>query len=138
MINPDLEWINLNETSFEVRCAAGEKEAIVQFEINDQGDIVKAFSPARPYDVPGGYAEAPWYYEFSDHLEFRGMLIPAAAVAMFDKGGTPWKYFQGRVTSLTFDVTDSRILSPSAELMCCAAQRQICILIAENLYPKNY
>jgi hypothetical protein len=106
LINPDLEWIDLNETSFEVRYAAGEKEAIVQFEINDQGDIMMAISPARPYDVPSGYAEAPWYYEFSDHLEFRGMLIPAAAAATFDKGGTPWKYFQGRVTSLTFDATE--------------------------------
>ena len=53
------------------------------------------------YDVPGGYAEAPWYYEFSDHRDFAGARLPAAAVATFEKSDGPWEYFRGRITSVT-------------------------------------
>jgi len=102
LTDPALRWTDAGETAFEVRSSAGDREVMVRFEINDQGDVIRAYSPARPYDVPGGYAEAPWYYAFSDHREFGGVRIPAAAVAKFEKGDGPWEYFRGRITSVTF------------------------------------
>ena len=61
----------------------------MRFDINDQGDVIRASSPSRPYDVPDGFAEAPWYYEFSDHQDYNGVRIPAAAVATYDKEEGP-------------------------------------------------
>lgn len=100
---PTLRWTEVGENSFEVRSSAGDQEVMVRFEINQQGDIIRAFSPARPYDIPGGYAVAPWHYEFSEHQEFAGVRIPTTAVAIFEKDDGPWEYFQGRVTSLTLE-----------------------------------
>ena len=76
-----LTWADAGDTSFEVGCRAADREATVRFEIDEKGDVVRAYSPSRPYDVPGGYAEAPWHYAFSDHRDFGGVRIPAAAVA---------------------------------------------------------
>jgi len=100
-----LTWSEAGETVFEVRSSAGDQKVMVRFEISDQGDVIRAWSPSRPYDVPGGYAEAPWYYEFSDHREFGGVRIPAAAVATFEKSDGPWEYFRGRITSVTLGTT---------------------------------
>jgi len=105
LADPTLRWSEAGDTHFEVRTNAGEQEAMVRFEINKQGDVLRAFSPSRPYDVPGGYATAPWHYEFSDHQEFAGVRIPGTASASFEKDDGPWEYFQGKITSMTLVTT---------------------------------
>jgi hypothetical protein len=102
LADPALAWTGVGETAFEVRSRAASREVVVRFEIDDAGDVIRSSSPARPYDVPGGYDEAPWRYAFSDHQEFGGVRIPAATVATFEKSDGPWEYFRGRVTSVAF------------------------------------
>jgi hypothetical protein len=105
LADPSLKWAGAGGTAFEVRSGAGDREVMVRFEIDERGDIIRAWSPARPYDVPGGYAEAPWYYEFSVHGQFGSVRIPAAAAATFEKREGLWPYFRARVTSATFGIT---------------------------------
>jgi hypothetical protein len=107
LVDPTLTWTDAGENAFEVRSTAGDREVRVRIDINDQGDVIRASSPSRPYDVPDGFAEAPWYYEFSDHQDYNGVRIPAAAVATYDKEEGPWEYFRGRITSVTFGKTPS-------------------------------
>jgi len=107
LADPTLKWTDAGETAFEVRSTARDREVVVRFDINDQGDVIRASSPSRPYDVPDGFAESPWYYGFSDHQDYGGVRIPAAAVATYDKEEGPWEYFRGRITSVTFGTTPS-------------------------------
>ena len=100
-----LIWTDAGENLFEVRCRAADREVVVRFEINDQGDLIRAYSPSRPYDIPGGYDEAPWTYAFSDHRDFGDVRIPAAGVATFLKRDGAQEYFRGRITSVTFGTT---------------------------------
>ncbi len=102
-----LIWTDVGETLFEVRCSAAGHEAVVRFETNAQGDVIRAYSPSRPYDLPDGYADAPYYYEFSDHREFGGVRIPAVAVATFEKDDGPWEYFRCTITSVTYGTRTS-------------------------------
>jgi hypothetical protein len=102
LADPALTWTSAGETAFEVRTSAGDREVMVRFKVDDQGDIVRAYSPSRPYEVAGGFAQAPWYSEFSNHREFGGVWIPATAVATFEKDDGPWEYFRGRITSVSF------------------------------------
>jgi hypothetical protein len=105
LVDSTLTWAGAGETAFEVRCSAGDREAVVHFEIDDRGDVIRAHSPSRPYDVPGGYAEAPWHYRLSDHREFSRVRIPVAAVATFEKDEGTQEYFRGRITSVTLGPT---------------------------------
>lgn len=105
LIDPSLVWVDAGESVFEVHTSARDRDVMVRFEIDDQGDVIRAHSPSRPYDVSGGYAEAPWSYEFSDHRGFGGVRIPSAAVAMFEKGDGPWEYLRCRVLSVAFGKT---------------------------------
>lgn len=101
LTDSNLIWNNLNETTFEVRHIIEEDELTVRFELNDKDDVIRTYSPSRVYDVPRGYKEAPWYYEFSDHQEFDGVWIPGTAVGTFDKSTGPWEYIRVRITSVT-------------------------------------
>lgn len=98
---PSLIWSEAGPQSFEVRGGAGEREAQVRFDINEQGDVLQAYSPARLYDVPGGFAEAPWGYAFGEHREFSGTRIPAVGVARFEKDDGPQEYLRVRIRSVT-------------------------------------
>jgi hypothetical protein len=101
--DPNLEWSAAGENSFEVRSSVGDVEVMVRFEVDEEGDVVSAYSPSRPYDTPEGYAEAPWKYEFSDHREFGRVRIPAMAVATYEKDDGAWVYFRGKIMSVTFE-----------------------------------
>jgi len=100
LLDPELGWSDAGEDAFEIRCQAGEQEVVVQFTVNNQGDIVHAYSPSRPYDIPGGFAEAPWHYKFDDHREFDGIRIPSRAVATYERSDGAWEYFRGQVISV--------------------------------------
>lgn len=104
---PSLRWTDAGDNTFEVRSGVGDKEIMVRFELSDQGDVIRARSSSRPYDIPDGYAEAPWNYEYSDHRDFSGVRIPAVAVARFDKEDGPWEYFRGRIISITLGESNS-------------------------------
>ena len=105
LVDPGLTWADAGETAFEVRSSVGRREGLVRFETTGQGDIIRACSLSRPYDVPGGYAEAPWQYEFGDHREFGAVRIPATAVATLEKSDGSWEYFRGRIASVTFETS---------------------------------
>ena len=100
---PTLRWSDAGERAFGISRPAGEREVTVRFEIDDQGDVIRASSRARPYDVPGGYAEAPWHCDFGDPRDFGGVRIPSSVTATYDRDDGPWEYFRGEVTSVDRD-----------------------------------
>lgn len=101
LADPALAWSGAGDTSFEVRAIAGDQNALVRFDTSDRGDIIRAYSPARPYDVPSGYAEAPWHYRFGDHRELGGVRVPATAVATFEKSDGSWEYLRINITKVS-------------------------------------
>jgi hypothetical protein len=99
---PSLRWSDAGERAFEISTMAGDREVTVKFDIDDQGDIVRA-SANRPYDIPEGYAESPWHCDFGDPSDFGGVRIPSTVVATYDYDEGPWEYFRGEVTSVDRD-----------------------------------
>jgi hypothetical protein len=82
---PSFVLADAGQTACVARSCAGDREVMGRYDIDEHGDVVRAYSPAHPYDVPGGYMEAPWSYELSEHQEFSGVRSPAAAAARFGK-----------------------------------------------------
>jgi hypothetical protein len=96
---PDLTWSDTSDTSFEVRAAAAGQEFALTFEVNGEGEITRA-SSTRPYDIPGGFVEAPWRCEFSNYRSFGDVRVPASAVATYQKSDGDWTYWRGEMTSM--------------------------------------
>ena len=99
----DLEWTDSGDHSFEVGTVAGDENISVKFELNEDGEIVRASSD-RFYDIPKGFVKAPWHYEYSDHMDFDGVHMPATAVATYEKQEGPWEYWRGRITSVKNEI----------------------------------
>jgi hypothetical protein len=94
LADPALKWSDAGANAFEVACTSGGQEGNVRFELSQQGDIVVAHSPARPFDEAGGYAEAPWRYDFSHHRQLGGVRLPVEGVATYEKPDGPWQYMK--------------------------------------------
>jgi len=105
--DPALTWTDAGQDAFAISAVAAGRTVRVHFDIDAAADVVRASSPARPYDVPGGFEDAPWRYDFSDHREFDGVRIPASVVATYDLPDEPWEYLRAEVTSFErFSETD--------------------------------
>jgi len=96
---PNLEWNDTNDSTFEVRTIIGDQEISISFELNGENEIIRA-SGKRHYDVPNGFVEVPWYYDFSDYRSYDSVRIPTSAVATYEKSDGQWVYWRGIITSL--------------------------------------
>ena len=72
------------------------------FDLNQDDEIVCA-SGKRKYDVPEGFLEAPWYYDFADYRDHEGVHFPGTASAVYEKPEGVWEYWRGTITSLSFE-----------------------------------
>ncbi len=107
-LDPALAWSDAGEDAFEIRADAGERSVMVRFEVDAEGDIVRASSPSRPFDVPEGFENAPWHCDFGDHRDVGGVRLPASVVATFDFTDDPWEYFRAQVIHRTAGITAER------------------------------
>jgi len=94
----DLKWEDFGDDGFEASLVIGDEPVSVRFELDEDGDIVRA-SSQRYYDVPDGFVKAPWHVRFSDHVDLNGVRMPQTAVATYEKQGGPWTYWHGKVIS---------------------------------------
>jgi hypothetical protein len=93
----DLTWSDTSDTTFEVRSGAEGQQFAVTFELDDEGEVTRA-SSTRPYDIRGGFVEAPWRCEFSKYLSYEGVRVPGSAVATYEKSDGDWTYWRGETT----------------------------------------
>ena len=100
LADPALRWETVDDESFEVTADAADREVRVRFDLDAAGDVVRASSPARPYDASGGFEDAPWRYDLSEHGLIDGVRVPAAVVATYDLPDEPWEYLRAQVTSM--------------------------------------
>jgi hypothetical protein len=100
LADPQLRWSDAGDDAFEVRADAAGREVIVRFEVDGSGDVRRVSSPARPYDVPGGFEDAPWRYDLSGHRQIDDVRVPAAVVATYELPDEPWEYLRAEVTGM--------------------------------------
>ncbi len=100
LADPALRWEPVDDESFEVTADAGDRVVRVRFDLDAAGDVVRASSPARPYDVPDGFEDAPWRYDLAGHRLIDGVRVPATVVATYDLPDGPWEYLRAEVVSM--------------------------------------
>ena len=99
-VDPSLRWQAAGADAFELTAQAADRPVIVRFDLDEAGDVVRASSPARPIDVPDGFEDIPWHYDFGAHRSVGGVRVPTSAVATYDEPDDPWEYFRADVTDI--------------------------------------
>lgn len=99
LADPALRWSG-DADAFEVRADAADREVVVRFDVDTAGDVARVSSPARPYDVPDGFEDAPWRYDLADHRAIDGVRVPRTVVASYELPDEPWEYLRAEVTGM--------------------------------------
>ena len=95
-----LTWVDAGPDNFEIHARAADRDVAVVFDVSEAGDIVRASSPARPYDVPDGFETAPWRLDYSEYGELAGVRVPTHAVATYELPDGPWEYLRVSVVGI--------------------------------------
>jgi hypothetical protein len=95
--NPDLTWREVGDRSIEVAMPVGGARVAVTLEFDADGDIVSAWTPARPRD---GAADAPWGGNFSEYATIGGVRIPTIGEVFWDLPEGRFVWWRGRQVGL--------------------------------------
>jgi hypothetical protein len=99
VLNAELAWRTVDESTVDVRTLVGAETVVVAFQFNVSGDIVAASSPARPRAVGKQVVETPFRGTYSDHLGFPGVRVPTKAEAVWLLPDGAFTYFRCRITA---------------------------------------
>ena len=98
--NRELEWRQTGERQLEVATQVGPARAVVELELDEAGNIVRA-AGMRPRRGDGGEFEpTPWGGDFSGHTRFGEVRVPAAAETWWDLPEGRFVYWRGRVAEV--------------------------------------
>jgi hypothetical protein len=100
LANRELEWRELDVQTVEVATSVGPARVAVQLEFDAAGDIVSAFSPARPYVEGKATVPRPWGGEFRDYDVVGGVRIPTHAEVRWQLPEGPFTYWRGTIASV--------------------------------------
>jgi hypothetical protein len=99
--NRELEWRGLDAQSVEVATGVGSARVAVRLEFDAAGDVVRAFSDARPHPEGKATVLRPWGGEFSAYAVIGGIRVPSRAEVHWEFPDGPFTYWRGTVTSLS-------------------------------------
>jgi hypothetical protein len=100
LANRQLEWRELDAHRVEVATAVGPARVAVQLEFDAAGDIVGAFSHARPHVEGKTTVPRPWGGVFSDYDVVGGVRLPTHAEVRWELPEGPFTYWRGTIASV--------------------------------------
>jgi hypothetical protein len=100
LANRQLEWRELDAHTVEVATSVGPARVAVELEFDAAGDIVSAFSPARPHPEGKTVVPRPWGGVFRDYGVIGGIRIPTDAEVRWQLPEGPFTYWQCTIASV--------------------------------------
>ncbi|MEN8188449.1 MAG: DUF6544 family protein [Thermodesulfobacteriota bacterium] len=98
LLSPDLV-IDDTENGFKISVQLGGQNATINFVLNENHEIIKAFGK-RYYETPEDFNIAAWHYIFSDHSVLGGVYVPTRAIGVYEKPEGEWKYWSNKLISI--------------------------------------
>ncbi|MXP63278.1 hypothetical protein E0493_07920 [Roseomonas sp. M0104] len=99
LLNPELDWQELDGRSLRVGAGQGAARGEVTLRLDAQGRIVEARAEDRPREEEEGFVERPWRGRFGDYRQHEGRWIPFAAEVDWVIEGRPFTTWSGVLRS---------------------------------------
>lgn len=97
--NRQVDWRRLDEATVEVTAPVGATSAVVRWEFDASGDMVRA-TGTRPFPIGKTFVPRPWGGDFGDFERFAGTRIPTVGEAWWDLPEGRFIYWRGRITAV--------------------------------------
>lgn len=87
------------------RAALGDGQARValEFEIDDDGAIVSAYTPSRFRDVDGTPVPTPWRCRYRKYAPFEGFMLPTEGEVEWLLPEGPLSYWRGNIVDVAYE-----------------------------------
>ena len=97
--NRQLDWSDVDERTVEVATKVGPGRVAVRLEFDPDGDIVRAYTDARPHLEGKAIVPRPWGGVFSDYAVVGGIRLPTRAEVSWQLPAGPFTYWRGEITA---------------------------------------
>ena len=97
--NRELEWREVDASTVEVACPVGSAEAMVRWEFDASGNLVRA-TGLRPFREGNAWKLTRWGGDFGQYEDFSGTRIPSRGEEWWDLPGGRFIYWRGQITAL--------------------------------------
>jgi len=98
--NQGLGWRELGASTVEVTTVVGTAKVAIRLEFDAAGDIVGAFTNARPRLEEKSSVPTPWRGVFSEYAIVGGIRVPTRGEVSWELPEGPFTYWRGNITSL--------------------------------------
>jgi hypothetical protein len=114
-----LIWTQLDYNRAVATLKDGKREASLEFDFNDRGEIETTFTPGRYRYEDGKFVLTPWIGYYTDYRQLHGMRIPMKAeVEWILPENRRFPYFKGNLASIEFNGDVFARFSPSFSCSC--------------------
>lgn len=97
--NSSLNWVQIDENTVSVSALSSDGSVSVEFSFDESGDIIEAFSEARPMGVGNTSIDMPWRGRFFDYQQLGPRRIPTRAEVGWELPEGFYLYFRGTIES---------------------------------------
>lgn len=101
--NQGVIWSALDDASARATITCGATTVSLDFHFDEDGLVERVFTGARPREVEGEFANAPWQGRFGQYADVHGMRIPLRGEVewLHPEGARP--YWRGFITTAAFE-----------------------------------
>jgi len=102
---PGLSFAEVGPSTLRATFDDGRTRAAVDLELGDDGRVLRASAPDRPYAERGRAAvPTPWGGAFSDWVTFGALRVPTRAEVAWHLPAGPFVYWRGQILDVRLDV----------------------------------
>ena len=98
-----VKWTAINNNKAKATITDSGITVSLEFEFNDQSEIVGVYAPARYREVAGTYEPTPWQGYFSDYMDVGGYLIPKHGEVEWHLKDQTYPYWKADLTEIRYE-----------------------------------
>ncbi|MEW5930815.1 MAG: DUF6544 family protein [Gemmatimonadota bacterium] len=107
-------WEAVDDSTARATLTDGGTRVSLDFTFSPEGEIVRAYTPARARDVDGTDVPTPWACRYRDYAWVDGVRIPMAGEVEWILPGGPLPYWRGRIVRVDYERAEQPVPASAA------------------------
>lgn len=95
-------WTALDDHSANATITDSGISTSLEFEFNEKGEIISAYTPSRYKEVSGKYEATPWKGRYSNYINVNGYLVPQQGEVEWHLKDKIYPYWKARLREIRY------------------------------------
>ena len=98
-----VQWTAINKYVATATLQDGNVSAALDFEFNQQGEIIRAYTAGRYREVKGQFELTPWEGQYANYTEIEGYRVPTAGEVAWVLADAIHPYWKATIKNIQYD-----------------------------------